>query len=210
MFDYDALIEAGASIGLRVVAERLIPDTPATWNGADLRLWTLEHHELTEEATLNAVLDWHRSEGSSAEELRLYMPNNLVAVDERDARNADYVVMAEAVKWHPRFSALVERSRLPGSAVALEPGAFLLASPCSVSLIEALLHCIVLILRETGTYNVAHIRMEWDWYTRECGTVGCRPRGDVLHSQQGSPSTGGVVGELVDATMLWFALARSV
>jgi hypothetical protein len=138
MFDLGALVEAGAAAGLRIVLERQIPASPHVWGGwGEGIMWTMNHRGVSEASTLAAIMQWWQSVGSPSE-LRLHQPNNLVNVDESRPNNADYVALAAGVKWNPRFDALVKQSRLPGAAEPLR----------------------------AGTYNVAHIRMEWDWYTQ--------------------------------------------
>ena len=51
MFSFPSLVEAAATVGIRVIAELPIPDTPAG-NGQGL-LWTMEHRDVTEANTVD-------------------------------------------------------------------------------------------------------------------------------------------------------------
>lgn len=118
MFNLVALVEAGAAAGLRIVRERQIPASPRNWGWDGGVMWTMSHRGVSETATLGAVMQWWRSQGAPPE-IRLRQPNNLVNVDESNPINADYVALAAGVKWNPRFNALVEQSRIPGSVEPL-------------------------------------------------------------------------------------------
>jgi len=135
-FDFDALVAAGATVGVRIIPEvaSAFSKTRAEYGG--LRVGKVKYEALSEEDTVTRVLEMWRGQGSP-KELRLEFPENFVSLNDSSPANRDYLTVLRHTRWHKRFYRIRAQLRMPGTNLG--------------------------VLR--GTYNVAHVRMEDDWPT---------------------------------------------